>query len=851
MTIESGSGSGAGPHLPIGEPNSSFEANTLTHESYQFPADALHQQQPNDFPIYYQPAGTEQQLEQQNVPFIATTAEEVPAEQAASVDPLDKRLAVIQRTVDFIDEIFRNRQKDNLWSALVLQRKLVEVRNYFQSEKQLNTSETAHSDSTALLKSIDQRLAGLVPNIDSVNRFIDVNHDPMGFDLFNKLRHWFLGGQSNAKDPANIDGERGEIAAKLKRSYQTLNKETTSPCIFKYRRVDDTFPEFMPNDADDYGHMANPRQHQENNSNQTQKRLSIFSAPQSRHMRVRNTQIPVSIDLPDTEEQHHNESKMYQAFADRLGENTVSPSRNDFGCGTSAARPNLLYSDAVRFGTNGFKADLNYPRPSSSSSSSDARLNGHAGNMYAKGIIRNSVIRLEEQRHEHNQYINLINNLFLHDRERSLTRRPITSRDSEKPQPLASLQRISPHDDEWRRDLKQGKLQPHASITSERAQYAKLLEREEQKQKLYPLIKKPLTHEFVQCAHITDQTIPSDVSKSMGKDFDQNGLRETSTQMMLPNLSRTKAVQQRHSNSIYFADNYAELFKEKCDLVNQETNHAKKLVLQEANKVTEERRASEQELRESLTKRRFLTQTLFVLEKQPEYGAEDNMPEIIPLTDDHQKQYNELIYGKPDKVLISKFSLSIKREDIRTLTGSCWLNDEVINFYMNLLTDRSQRKDTLPSVYAMNTFFVPRLLQGYSNVRRWTRKVDIFSKDIIPVPVHVSNVHWCMAIIHMKNKTIHFYDSMGKPNWEVLNALERYLQEESLDKRKKPFDTSDFLIENVKDVPHQTNGSDCGVFSCMTAEYITRNKPLTFSQENMEYFRKKMVLEICGGELWM
>lgn len=172
---------------------------------------------------------------------------------------------------------------------------------------------------------------------------------------------------------------------------------------------------------------------------------------------------------------------------------------------------------------------------------------------------------------------------------------------------------------------------------------------------------------------------------------------------------------------------------------------------------------------------------------------------------------------------------------------------------MNLLTDRSQRKEgKLPSVYAMNTFFVPRLLQnGHGAVKRWTRKVDIFSKDIIPVPVHVGGVHWCMAIIHMKNKTIRYYDSMGKPNQVVLNALEMYLRAESLDKRQKPFDTSEFSIENVQNVPQQTNGSDCGVFSCMFAEYISRNKPLTFSQDHMEYFRRKMVLEICSGELWM
>ncbi|XP_020805395.1 LOW QUALITY PROTEIN: sentrin-specific protease 1-like [Drosophila serrata] len=193
-------------------------------------------------------------------------------------------------------------------------------------------------------------------------------------------------------------------------------------------------------------------------------------------------------------------------------------------------------------------------------------------------------------------------------------------------------------------------------------------------------------------------------------------------------------------------------------------------------------------------------------------------------------QLNNLINGNPHQVVSSKFNLQ---------TCSSWLNDEVINFYMNLLTERSEKRSgELPSVYQrMNTFFVPRLLQnGHAGVKRWTRKVDIFSKDIIPVPVHCKTIRYC--------------DSMGKPNQDVLDALESYLQQESLDKRKQPFDTSDFKIESVPNVPQQTNGSDCGVFSCMFAEYISPDAPITFSQENMDYFRKKMILEISDGKLW-
>jgi len=84
----------------------------------------------------------------------------------------------------------------------------------------------------------------------------------------------------------------------------------------------------------------------------------------------------------------------------------------------------------------------------------------------------------------------------------------------------------------------------------------------------------------------------------------------------------------------------------------------------------------------------------------------------------------------------------------------------------------------------------------------------------------------------------------------LLDTLEKYLREESLDKRNQSFDTRNFRIEKARNVPQQKNNNDCGVFSCMIAEYITRNAPITFSQDNVVYFRKKMALEIVDGELW-
>lgn len=101
--------------------------------------------------------------------------------------------------------------------------------------------------------------------------------------------------------------------------------------------------------------------------------------------------------------------------------------------------------------------------------------------------------------------------------------------------------------------------------------------------------------------------------------------------------------------------------------------------------------------------------------------------------------------------------MNITRHDLGTLDGLNWLNDEVINFYMELIKERSEIAKHLPKVHVMNTFFLGKLLSsGYAGVRRWTRKVDIFSYDIIPIPVSSSFLYFdgsffMIGIFHMSS----------------------------------------------------------------------------------------------------
>ncbi|KAM6389031.1 sentrin-specific protease 2 isoform 1-T1 [Pluvialis apricaria] len=206
--------------------------------------------------------------------------------------------------------------------------------------------------------------------------------------------------------------------------------------------------------------------------------------------------------------------------------------------------------------------------------------------------------------------------------------------------------------------------------------------------------------------------------------------------------------------------------------------------------------------------------------------------------------------GQPDEIMSSAFKLKVTREDIHTLRNLCWLNDEVVNFYMGLVMERG-KKEEYPAVHAFSTFFYPKLISGgYEAVRRWTRSVDLFKQDIILVPVHL-RAHWTLAVIDVRKKTVKYFDSLGQKGDKICQILLQYLQQESREKRNVELNVSEWTLHSMEphEIPQQLNGSDCGVFMCKYADYIARDKPLNFTQTHMPYFRRKMAWEIIHQQL--
>lgn len=143
-----------------------------------------------------------------------------------------------------------------------------------------------------------------------------------------------------------------------------------------------------------------------------------------------------------------------------------------------------------------------------------------------------------------------------------------------------------------------------------------------------------------------------------------------------------------------------------------------------------------------------------------------------------------------------------ENRDIVKLKPGQWLNDETIAFYMTMLNIRSNEAEAKRAqgadkaeprwrsyyrVHCFNTFFWTRFESdaGYSAVARWTRKVNIFEKDLVLIPINEGQSHWTCAAINFRRKRFEYYDSMGKRDRWVASKLRSYLKKEMIDKKKE------------------------------------------------------------------
>ncbi|XP_059280693.1 ubiquitin-like-specific protease ESD4 [Lycium ferocissimum] len=251
------------------------------------------------------------------------------------------------------------------------------------------------------------------------------------------------------------------------------------------------------------------------------------------------------------------------------------------------------------------------------------------------------------------------------------------------------------------------------------------------------------------------------------------------------------------------------------------------------------------------------THQLLRPQKKEEHVKEDVITEpFVLLTEEEEAEVSRaLSNSNRRKVLVTheNSNIDITGEMLQCLRPGAWLNDEVINVYLELLKEREKREPKkFLKCHFFNTFFYKKLISGkggynYQPVKRWTsqRKLGycLFECDKIFVPIH-KQIHWCLAVINKKDEKFQYLDSLGGRDHQVLKVLARYFVDEVKDKSGKHIDVSSWKQEFVEDLPEQENGYDCGMFMLKYADFYSRDIGLCFNQEHMPYFRSRTAKEI-------
>ncbi|CAN6312811.1 unnamed protein product [Urochloa humidicola] len=243
-------------------------------------------------------------------------------------------------------------------------------------------------------------------------------------------------------------------------------------------------------------------------------------------------------------------------------------------------------------------------------------------------------------------------------------------------------------------------------------------------------------------------------------------------------------------------------------------------------KALEKARRNDSRLEERENRIRLEEERLAEIRKSDKAAKEDLSELYKPLTVEEENEVCECFKarGPSSKVLVlhESSNIEVSKEKFQCLRPGCWLNDEVINLYLELLKEREKREPKrFLKCHFFNTFFYKKIF----------------------VPVH-KDVHWCLAVINMKEKTFQYLDSLGGMDPNVPNILARYIAEEVKDKSNRIIDTSLWRGDIVDDIPLQQNGWDCGMFMLKYIDFHSRGLDLSFSQEHMKYFRMRTAKEI-------
>lgn len=142
------------------------------------------------------------------------------------------------------------------------------------------------------------------------------------------------------------------------------------------------------------------------------------------------------------------------------------------------------------------------------------------------------------------------------------------------------------------------------------------------------------------------------------------------------------------------------------------------------------------------------------------------------------------------------------------------------------------------------------------------KKIKSFFQSILAILIGLLRLHICKKRgssiltrweeLEIGNRSVEFFFFSYLISYT--RAIVDYIVHEARDKKGLEISPSDWkreaAIRTIPVLPQQHNGSDCGMFTLMFADFISDNLDLSgFSQSDIKDYRRKVVAAILRGSL--
>ncbi|KAL4566075.1 hypothetical protein LXL04_030185 [Taraxacum kok-saghyz] len=217
--------------------------------------------------------------------------------------------------------------------------------------------------------------------------------------------------------------------------------------------------------------------------------------------------------------------------------------------------------------------------------------------------------------------------------------------------------------------------------------------------------------------------------------------------------------------------------------------------------------------------------------------------------------FEEVIYPKGDVDAVS-----ISKRDVDLLLPDTFVNDTIIDFYIKYLKNKIMPEDR-QRFHFFNSFFFRKLadpdkesldtLEGktaFQRVKKWTRKVNLFEKDFVFIPVNY-NYHWSLIVTcHLgeiatckdedvaeliKVPCVLHMDPIRGSHTGLKGLMQSYLKEEWKGRQQEASEDISSRFDNLRfislELPQQPNSFDCGLFLLHYAQLFLEQAPINFN----------------------